>query len=237
MATVVTRDVTNFPDLLTLTGDVVNTDNTLNRAAVRSALFSSNSNPVGDLTGKIDFIICFNRNGGIPNWASEDHSAAFSPRPLRGIIQVHAIDLAANSQLDGMGPLFSLLLQEIGHYWIRGNAGNAKIRTSSGLIDTPNADDIVAALDAGGLYPHYPMMGRQDSHWSPFLDGENSPFEAGKFGVELETPGSGLVGFIGRFTQIEGQQKVGPAFVLPGADGGLVTTTAAYSIFERWLMG
>ncbi|HEV8508872.1 MAG TPA: hypothetical protein VGQ48_00310 [Gemmatimonadales bacterium] len=236
MATTTTHDAANFPHLLKMVGDVVSTNGNLDRAAVSAALFS-NTNPIGDLTGKVDFIICFNRTGGGPDWASENHSAAFAPRPLRGIVQVHNINLANDSQLDRMGPLFSLLLQEMGHYWIRDNAGQAKIRTSTVDVDTPMSADMIAALNAGGAYPAFPMIGRQDSHWSPFLDGVNSPFEAGKFGTQQQTRGFGPFGWFGRYTQVEGQPKVGPTFVLPGSDGGTVTSVAAYSFFERWLMG
>ena len=236
MATTVTHDPVNHPHLLKLTGDVVNANGSLNRGEVRSGIFSS-SNPVGDLTGKVDFIICFNRSGGSPGWAHEDHSAAFNPRPLRGIVEIHRIDLNADSQLDHMSGLFSLLLQEMGHYWIRANAGQAQIRTGSGMVDTPTAQQMIDVLNNGGDYPPYPIIGRQDSHWSPFLDGENSPFEAGKFGAETETDGIGWFGSGQRFTQVEGQAKLGPEFHLPGADGGTVTTTAVYSVLERWLMG
>lgn len=237
MATTVTHDQVNHPHLLSLAGDVItNPGLDLNRTEVRNALFSAN-NPVGNLTGKVDFIICFNRNGGSPDWAVEDHSAAFAPRPLRGIVEIHNINLSDDSQLDRMGGLFSLLLQEMGHYWIRWNAGQAQIRTSTGNVNTPTAVEMADALNNVGEYPRYPMIGRQDAHWSPFLDGENSPFEAGKFGPETLTDGVGFFGMSDRFTQIEGQAKVGPEFYLPGADGGVVTTTAAYSLFERWLMG
>jgi hypothetical protein len=136
-----------------------------------------------------------------------------------------------------MHRLFSLMLQEMGHYWIRGNAGQARIRAGSGMVDTPTSQQIVDALNSGGNYPAYPMIGRQDSHWSAFLDGENSPFEAGKFGPETETEGIGFFGLQERFIQVEGQGKLGPEFFLPGADGGTVTTTAVYSLLERWLMG
>lgn len=77
MATTVTHDAVNHPHLLSLAGDVItNPGLDLNRGEVRSALFSA-TNPAGDVTGKVDFIICFNRNGGAPDWAVEDHSAAF----------------------------------------------------------------------------------------------------------------------------------------------------------------
>lgn len=236
MATTVTHDAVNHPHLLKLTGDVINNDGSLNRGQVGSGIFSA-TNPVGDLTGKVDFIICFNRSGGSPGWSHEDHSPAFTPRPLRGIIEIHRIDLNADSQLDHMSGLFSLMLQEMGHYWIRDNAGRAQIRTGTGMVDTPTSQQMIDSLNNGGDYPPYPIIGRQDSHWSPFLDGENSPFEAGKFGAETETDGIGFFGFEKRFTQVEGQPKVGPEFFLPGADGGTVTTTAVYSVLERWLMG
>ena len=139
MTTNVTQDP-NHPNILKLVGDVINNNpnTTLNRPEVKATLFSSSS-PLGDLTGKVDFIICFNMNGGGPD---HDHSPPFTPRPFRGIVQIHKINLANDAQVDRMAPLLSLLIHEVGHYWIAFNAGQAKIRTPGGLVDTPTSDQM-----------------------------------------------------------------------------------------------
>jgi|GEM_PF-2653552 len=234
MASTVTYDPTNHPHVLKLVGDVIGPNGNLARAKTKQALFSD-SNPLGDLSGKVDFIICFNRTGGFPDFGGVDHS--LSPRPMRGIVQIHKSDLAHDSQPVNMAPLLRLLLEEFGHYWISFNAGAAKIRTPQGLIDTPTADQIWQALNAGELYPPFPMIGRQDAHWSPFFDGGASPFESGNHSEEVLTPGLGFSGRSNRYSQIQCLEKTGPSFTMAGVDGGVVTTRARYNDLERWIIG
>jgi hypothetical protein len=234
MATTVGYDPVNHPHVLKLVGDVINASNGLVRSEVRQALFSS-TNPVGDLTGQVDFIICFNCNGGAPNHSGVDHSLA--PRPLRGIVQIQRINLAQSAQVANMSPILSLLIHEAGHYWIAFNAGEAKVRTPGGLVDTPTSDQMWQALNAGQPYPPYPMIGRQDAHWSPFFDGDSSPYESGNHSPEVSTEGLGLFGWFNRYSQIECMQKSGPNLTLPGPDGGAVNTGTRYNGLERWIMG
>lgn len=210
--------------------DVVGADNSLNRAGLKAALFS-NSCTVGNLAGKVDFIICFVHQGPQPGtFAGTDHSP--QPRPLRGII--YLADGLENISLTQIGDLMGGGIgHELGHYWLV--PGAAKIRVGNTEVDTPTTQQIAQALNQGLDFPPYPIIGRSDVHWSPFIDGDNTPMEAPNLSIPVKTPGLGPLQFRSRYDQVTGQDKVGASFALPPV--GEVHTHSRFCVLERWLIG
>jgi hypothetical protein len=210
--------------------DVVGADNSLNRAGLKVALFS-NSCPVGNLAGKVDFIICFVNQGLQPGtFAGTDHS--LQPRPLRGII--YLADGLENLPLTQIGNLLGGGIgHELGHYWLV--PGAAKIRVGNAEVDTPTTQQIAQALNQGFAFPPYPIIGRQDVHWSPFIDGDSTPMEAPNLSTPIKTPGLGPLQFLSHYDQVTGQDKVGVTFALDPV--GEVQTHSRFCVLERWLIG
>ena len=210
--------------------DIVNADHSLNRAGLKAVLFSD-ANPVGNLSGKVDFIICFVHQGPQPGtFAGVDHS--LQPRPLRGIIYLpDGLATLTPAQLGGL--LAGGVGHELGHYWLV--PGVAKVRVGDTEVDTPTEQQIATALNQGLDYPAYPIIGRQDCHWSPFIDGDCTPMEAPNLGDPVKTSGIGPLGLCGRYDQVTGLEKVGGSFTLP--DAGLIQTGGRFSTLERWLIG
>lgn len=220
----------NYPHVIGFYGtDVVNENNNLRRANVKNILFSNN-NPLGNLEGKVDFIICFVVDAPVGNYASVDETLL--PRPLRGIIQLPK-DLQMMTLTELGGLLGGGIGHEVGHYWLV--PGQARIRTPTGEVETPTTDDIWMALNQGNYIPRYPIMARQDSHWSPYIHGDNSMMDSINHGSVITTPGIGFLGRSGRYTQLNCESGKGPTIELPGE--GQIDTDSQYSLLDRWIMG
>lgn len=207
--------------------DVVSVDNRLDKAALKAALFSD-SCPIGNLQGKVDFIICYVHNGPGPGtWDNFPDSNSLRPRPLRGVIYLY--DDLENFSLSKLTHLGGSIGHEVGHYWLV--PGAAKIWA----VPLPTAQQIAQALNQGRDYPPYPIIGRDGRHWSPFIDVGMSPMEGPPLSAPIQTPGIGVLGLIGRYDQVHGGDKVGPTFNLPGI--GDVQTRNRFCNLERWLIG
>jgi hypothetical protein len=215
----------DFPNLLLISGDdlVTEGDDGLVgswRTVVKDLLFSD-SNGVRNFAGEVDFILCYVNRGSALDHSGIDHSVA--PRPLRGIIRLPGKDLRPGV----MGKLSGHEAHEVGHYWLV--PGGGQIVTSSGTIPTPTPNEIAQSLNRGRGLPPYPIMGRQDSHWSPYADSRNSPMD----GINHDTILPGLEALDG-YTRTRGTENSGVPFYL---DGEAFTTTSQYSDFELFLMG
>ena len=174
MATIV-RD----NDILILTGsDVVkqNDDGTreLNRTGVRRALFDARG-PLGSLRGKFDFIVCFTLGS-----TQVDHSGenlTLQPRPLRGIIQIPG--RYTDMPLSEVPSVMGWFNHECGHHWLV--PGRMSVRTRDGDINVARVWGVNNTLAAGGTLPPFPLLGRGNRHWSPYVDADNSCMEGNGF--------------------------------------------------------
>ena len=208
-----------YPNILILTGSKYFGDQW--REEVKKTIFPSFS----PLRGKVDFVICYPVDGDGSNHGGVDHS--FPGRPLRGIIKISK-DLRSEINASNLEPQLQLIAHEVGHYWLV--PGRAKINTPEGTVDTPTSTEIALSLQAGTGMPPYPIIGRQDSHWSPFIDTKGSPMD----GISHSPPnlflerGSGLV-----YTR--GEKGTGFSFDVSGL--GPVTFNYRYSDLELYLMG
>ena len=90
--------------------DVINSNNHLNRAGLKTALISRYPN----IEGQVDFIVCFVPSAPPPsNFAGIDHT--LSPRPLRGIVEMAGN--IGNLTLERIaGIIGGGIAHEIGHY-------------------------------------------------------------------------------------------------------------------------
>lgn len=205
--------------------DVVNADRSLNKAALKAALFTD-SCPYGNFTGKVDFIICYVHQGPGPGTYSMCDNL-LRPRPLRGIIYLpDDLNNFSPSKLTNIGGSIG---HEIGHYWLV--PGAAKI----GGVPLPTEQQIAHSLNQGWDFPPYPIIGRDNVHWSPFIDVGMSPMEGPPLSTPIKTPGIGIFGMFGHYDQVHGGDKVGPVFTLPGI--GDVQTRNRFCDLERWLIG
>jgi hypothetical protein len=223
--------ITRAGSVLKIIGtDVVNANNSLNAAGLRAALFAD-ACPVGNLAGKVDFVVCFVDQGPQPGeFGATDH--AVQPRPLRGII--YLADSLATLSPSRLGTILGdSVAHEFGHYWLVPAA--TKIRVGNELVAVPRTQQLADTLNQGLPLPPFPIIGRQDKHWSPFIDCDSTPMEAPNLGAPVKTPGVGPLGHLGRYDQVTGQDKAGPAFTLPGS--GEVKPRFRFCTLERWLMG
>ena len=231
MATLQRRN--DFPHLLLITGNdivVPSSDPRFDdlvgdwRARVKTLLFSD-TNGVRNFRGEVDFILCYVHRGAAADHAGVDHT--ISGRPLRGIIRFPGWDLdPADGNFDGH--LSGGIGHEVGHYWLI--PGGAQVITPNGPVATPTPADIADSLNRGNGLPPFAFMGRQDAHWSPFIDSRNSPMD----GINHSAPQPGLESLYG-YAFAVGERTSGVSFDLPGFRQ--VTTRSRYSDFELFLMG
>jgi len=227
-------DGQRYPHILAVSGSqIVNNENKLMRRRLRNTLFSD-TNPVGNLKGKVDFIVCFvvDGPGGDYDPGSIDHS--LTPRPLRGIIQLGGDLRNMNAQRIGNNILGGGIAHEMGHYWLV--PGKARIRTHHGTIETPTSEEIWRAVNEGRPIPSYPIIARQDKHWSPYIGGFNTPMDGINQDDYTETPGYLSQSNNERFAQVTCRDTEGPSFILPG-ENIEVKTLHSFSPLERWIMG
>jgi hypothetical protein len=211
--------------------DIINPNNRLIRAGLKAALFSTTC-PMGNLSGKVDFIICFVHHGSQPgDFAGIDHS--LNPRPLRGIIFLpDGLENLSSEKLGNM--LGGGIGHEIGHYWLV--PGGLKIMVDGSEIDTPTTQQIANALNQGFDFPPFPIIGRADCHWSPFINGDNSPMESACLSEPFKTKGKGFQGLLGCYDQVIGEQKR-PLFYFTLPELGEIETHSRFCDFERWIIG
>ena len=166
--------IERYKDILVVIGsDVIvpKTDGTvrLKRSGVRQALFSR-TNPLGDLSGKFDFIVCFTIRSPSADYSTLDHS--LTPRPLRGIVQLPG--KYTDNPVSHIPSIMGWFNHECGHYWL---APRGRIRTQDGEIEIPKVRDIETAINDGGPVPNFPIIGRGNSHWSPYMETGDSCME------------------------------------------------------------
>ena len=138
--------VQRYNDILTITGtDVLRQKNngsmTLDRGTIRQALFGA-GNPLGDLSGKFDFIVCFTLGSSKVDFAGPDLSLA--PRPLRGIVQIPGN--FTNQPLSAAPTVMGWFNHECGHHWL---VPVPKIQTPDGEVPAARIWRINAALASG----------------------------------------------------------------------------------------
>jgi hypothetical protein len=204
---------------------------TLNRGGIKQALFSD-TNGVGNFRGHVDFMICYVVNGLRGDFSGVDHSPIHDDpanRPLRGIIQLPK-DLGQPMSNESLGAhLAGGIGHETGHYWLV--PGRARIRISGEEVDTPTSDDIAASLNNGRGIPRVPIMGRGDSHWSPFIHSEGSFMD----GIDHPFPVTNL------FTQplfgYSSSTGVGGSGVTFDFENEEISTNGRFSDLELFLMG
>lgn len=215
-----------YPNLLVLTGsDIVNQSDGLRirRGRIKELLFTGGDGVPG-IAGQVDFIICFVVNGTAIDHGGVDHSP--QPRPLRGIIQWYQD--VRNLNPTSLGDRLGWVAHEVGHYWLV--PGRAKIHTPEGEIDTPTVDEVAQALNAGQGMPDYPIIGRQDRHWSPFIDGQSSAME----GLPHSAPQDLFETSVG-YAYSETLARTGITFDLAGY--GAITSLRSYNDLELYVMG
>src|SRR5205814_1481918 len=149
-----------------------------------------------------------------------DHT--IGPRPLRGIIQLSnsLLNVDANA-LEGM--LGGGVAHEVGHYWLV--PGAARIHSEGGEVQTPTTQDIWTALNQGHPVPAYPIMARQDAHWSPFIHAQDSPMDGVNHISAATEAGWAVVNIAG--------PSAGINFTVPGV--GPITVRHRYSPLELWM--
>jgi hypothetical protein len=194
------------------------------RARVKNLLFADD-NGVRNFRGEVDFIVCYVNRGRAADHAGVDHS--ITGRPVRGVIRMPGWDAApANGNIDGH--VTGGLAHEVAHYWLV--PGGAQIVTDQGLVATPTSDQIAESLNRGNGLPRYAIIGREDSHWSPFIDSRNSPMD----GINHSPPQPILEQVYG-YAQAVGEPTSGVTVDVPGFRQ--VTTPHRYSDLELYLMG
>jgi len=223
--TILASRTTRHPNILALGGDdIVDKEGKLIKNNVKDFLFSNRS-PLGDLTGKIDFVICFVVN------SNEDSNHSYEDftlhpkrdfRPLRGIIQITDDLLKTN-----VGRMAGTIAHEIGHHWLVPK--KAQIRKGDKTSKIPTSEEIFLKLLAGRNIPKYPIMGRQHSHWSIYIAGENSIMDSVNH-VPFPIPS-----LKSRYTQVEIKGNVGPSFWV--RDVGNVKTFDQFSPLDHYIMG
>ena len=225
-------------DVLYLEGtDVANvhpddaTKRTLIRSGVKAALFAV-GNGVGNFRGQVDFIICYVANGVGGDFSGVDHAPHNeSPalRPLRGIIQLPDDLRQPMTPQRLQGHLSGGVSHETGHYWLV--PGAARVRINGQMVDTPTPDDIPRSLNNGNGIPPVPIMGRQDSHWSPFIHSEGSPMD----GVDHQFDSlNALTEQLYGYSTSGAALGTGVTFSFEGQD---LTSHGRYSDFEQFIMG
>jgi hypothetical protein len=170
--------VQRFNDIVAVTGtDVLRQKNdggmTLNRGVVRDALYNAN-NPLGDVRGKFDFIVCFTIGSSVVDHKGADHN--LRPRPLRGIVQLPGY--FTDRALSQVPSIMGWFNHECGHHWL---VPVPRIQTPDGEVPAARIWRINAALGAGDPLPPYPIMGRDNNHWSPYVEADNSCMEGNGF--------------------------------------------------------
>ncbi len=220
-----------YPDLLYLSGPEVAENGHMKRDGVKNLLFSD-GNGIKNFRGEVDFIICFIVDGiGPPNHSGVDHSPAQqnigSGRPVRGILAIKS-DLRQNVDAYRLGGLCGGLAHEVGHYWLA--PGGAKIRTGQTAVDTPTSDEIAASLNRGDGVPPYPIMARQDRHWSVFLDSRHSVMD----GINHRPAEPAFEAAYG-YAYSEGEATTGVSFAFENM--GTISPGARYSVLDLHVMG
>lgn len=214
----------NFPHIPVLTGnELCGTDNHINRRAVKSFLFSD-ANGIRNYTGQIDFIICNVVDAPQSNFNGVDHS--ISPRPLRGIIQI--VTNPSNIDTVLLSKILGIVAHEVGHYWLV--PGNGQIRIGTNRISTPTIVEVAKSLNFGNGIPDYPIIGRQNRHWSPYIDAEDSPMD----GINHSPEDRSFEESVG-FAYSRGIRPSG--YIFTYEPFGEIVTSYKYSKFELSLAG
>lgn len=200
------------------------------RDGVKSALFSD-ANGIGNFRGQADFIHCYVVGATASNHAGVDHAPAKeSPplRPLRGIIQ-EARDLRPPSSDGQLANHMGGIAHEMSHYWLV--PGRARVKIGSTEVETPTADEIAVSLNNGLGLPQVPIIGRQDSHWSPYIHAEGSFMD----GINHEfDPVNPVLEQIYGFSKSNGVPTTGVPFEFEGRE---LTPATKFNDFELFLMG
>lgn len=231
------RRLSELPHVFYLSGDDVtrlkeNGNIGFKRNNVKKILFSDN-NGIGNFRGKVDFIICYVIGGdGPPDYDGADHSPVRenpANRPLRGIIKIPKGLRWSMSNSELGGHLAGTIGHEIGHYWLV--PGRARIRIGNEEVDTPTTSDIIRTINHGGKIPKVPIIGRGDSHWSPFIHSEGSFMD----GIDHS------FGIINKFSERNLGYSVSTGVMGSGVsfdfDNEEITTGGKYSDLELYLMG
>jgi hypothetical protein len=205
----------------------------LNRSVLRGALFSA-ANPFGNLAGQVDFVVCFVVGGEESDFAGSD--ATVQGRPLRGIaaIATQPATLLNLTPEKIAGTIAGGVGHEVGHYWLV--PGNAKIQTSQGLVPTPTAEEIRDAINDGRSVPPFPIIARQNRHWSMYIGGDNSPMDAVNHSAPTRTTNPGVAGLPASYDRVTCElPDSGLSFDLAGV--GTIAPRFYYSRLERYVMG
>ena len=148
--------------------DVYNKDSDY-RGILRDILYS-NSAPV--TKGTHDFWFVYSTPSlDDPNHSYEDMGV--SPRPMRGIISM--ADIPTDTKEETLQDHLSVLLQESGHHWsVTPNLKFEIDGKETGMITAEESvNTVFNDLDFSGI----PLLGRDNKHWSSYLQGDNSPFD------------------------------------------------------------
>ena len=202
----------NFPHILGMAGTDVVSDGGIVINVINNIF--SDTNPLGNLEGKVDFIICFvlNGNGVFATGADFSYYQAGVSRPLRAIIQItfnriRNYLLNPTPQITG-GLLGAKFAHEVGHHWLIPR--DAKIRSGGQEVKIPTSKDIWKDLLDGKDMPEFPIMGRQHSHWGIYLDGENSPMDSVNHDLLHQSLSES------EYSQVSIRGSSGPVINLPG---------------------
>ncbi|MCB9432456.1 MAG: hypothetical protein H6668_10770 [Ardenticatenaceae bacterium] len=207
----------------------------LNRTNLRTNLFSER-NPLGNLKGKVDFVVCFVvKRQGAPDYSQSSIEHNLYPRPLRGIVQLRASSLENLTAKKIGDVLGGTIAHELNHYWLV--PGTARIRLEGQLVNTPTADNIEQAFREGEPCPPFPIIGRQDAHWSPFLNAGNTVMDGVQYEQIEATPYSGLCEN-DNYVQVKTCKPDGNTFTFNHNGNQMaIKTIGSNSQLEKWIMG
>src|SRR4029077_12329309 len=95
------------------------------------------------------------------------------PRRLRGVIKMDPVPSTLTEPM--IVTYLATLLQEVGHFWLV--PGNLKIKVN-GTPDRMATDvELTQAINDDAPFPHLPLIGRSNNHWSADWQSGGSPMD------------------------------------------------------------
>ncbi len=128
--------------------------------------------------GDFDYVVLhpFPLNESGAHLGGEDRTGRTAP--LRGFVRMpHVGSLPWSATVVQL--YLATLAQELGHYWGMPPVGATFADVGSEeSLSPPDVVDFVFSAFRGMPFPRMPLRGRENTHWSTYLNGLSSPFEA-----------------------------------------------------------
>jgi len=167
--------------------------------------------------GLYDFTLCW-WNGRTGNASHNSWDPGATPRPIRGRVYIPGVPTSTTP--DRIAKATYTLLHEVLHHWMV--YGDIALR---GQV-LPPQQDFLRQLRRGDVrFTLPPMLGRQNSHWSPYWQSDDSVMDGTRYAVNAR---------LGVHARWDSVQQTALSFAV---DNVPVTMTTTYSDLDLYGMG